>query len=337
MFAALLVSVSASAADGPYSVALHADVAPGEKPTVVVTAHQPLATIALSVTRAADGKSFSVKHGALAAGQSASLPFGDGQAGHAAWQGTLEILVDGAPGPVRQTLSLTTNGAATLHIGYSRDRLDLVKRTLQFTLSAPAQSAQLTVTGDDGTVGHANATYHGERAGSWLDIAWPAQTGTVLSLELRADAQNGASSVLKLTPWSVEVAHAEVLFATKSATIAPTEETKLDDSRARIVETLTKVHHSDPTLPVHLYVVGHTDTVGATADNQRLSEARAKAIARWFAAHAVTIPIEFTGVGESALAVPTPDETDEPKNRRVDYILGLEEPIIPAATTHWKR
>ena len=36
----------------------------------------------------------------------------------------------------------------------------------------------------------------------------------------------------------------------------------------------------------------------------------------------VCIPIYFQGFGEEVLAKPTPDETDEPLNRRALYILS---------------
>jgi hypothetical protein len=42
----------------------------------------------------------------------------------------------------------------------------------------------------------------------------------------------------------------------------------------------------------------------------------------------VHIPIAFEGFGETALLVPTPDETDEPRNRRADYIIADEPPPV---------
>jgi len=47
----------------------------------------------------------------------------------------------------------------------------------------------------------------------------------------------------------------------------------------------------------------------------------------------------YEGFGEQSLAVATPDETDEPRNRRVDYILSVEDPPLKAAGFRpvWKR
>ena len=46
--------------------------------------------------------------------------------------------------------------------------------------------------------------------------------------------------------------------------------------------------------------------------------------------------IAYEGMGESAPLVKTADEVDEPKNRRVDYILALEPPAAKSGTISWK-
>lgn len=73
-------------------------------------------------------------------------------------------------------------------------------------------------------------------------------------------------------------------------------------------------------------ITGHTDTVGAGADNDRLSLARAQAVAatlsETFAAKGVkSDAITTAGRGERALLVETPDQTAEPKNRRVEITV----------------
>ena len=73
-------------------------------------------------------------------------------------------------------------------------------------------------------------------------------------------------------------------------------------------------------------ITGHTDTVGSTADNDRLSLSRAKGVeaslrdtltARGVKADAIST----VGRGERALLVKTPDQTPEPKNRRVEITV----------------
>ncbi|NDZ12894.1 flagellar motor protein MotB [Variovorax sp. WS11] len=67
-----------------------------------------------------------------------------------------------------------------------------------------------------------------------------------------------------------------------------------------------------------IVVTGHTDTVGSPTRNDELSRRRGDQVrqlflARGFPAHRV----EVVGRGERDLAIPTADEVDEPRNRRV--------------------
>jgi len=77
---------------------------------------------------------------------------------------------------------------------------------------------------------------------------------------------------------------------------------------------------------VKLYIAGCTDTVGDAAHNRELSRKRARSIARWLREHGYDRPIYFHGFGESLLAVGTGDGVDEPRNRRVLYMVGANPP-----------
>ena len=67
----------------------------------------------------------------------------------------------------------------------------------------------------------------------------------------------------------------------------------------------------------HVTVVGHTDTSGSVAYNMRLSERRAKATADQLVSDGVPqTGLDVSWVGKTDLAVPTPDGTKEPLNRR---------------------
>lgn len=68
-------------------------------------------------------------------------------------------------------------------------------------------------------------------------------------------------------------------------------------------------------------VMGHTDTVGNPAANKKLSDARAAAVKSALAARGFTGKnIVVEGEGETMLLVPTPDATNEGKNRRVEFM-----------------
>jgi outer membrane protein OmpA-like peptidoglycan-associated protein len=68
-----------------------------------------------------------------------------------------------------------------------------------------------------------------------------------------------------------------------------------------------------------ILIVGHTDTVGNATDNDRLSLERARVLHDLLAAEGFgeIARMEVAGRGERELLVPTEDEADEPRNRRV--------------------
>ncbi len=69
-------------------------------------------------------------------------------------------------------------------------------------------------------------------------------------------------------------------------------------------------------------VTGHTDTVGSSADNDRLSIERARQIRSVLISQGLDPAItRATGRGERELLVPTADNVEEPKNRRVEVTV----------------
>ena len=71
-----------------------------------------------------------------------------------------------------------------------------------------------------------------------------------------------------------------------------------------------------------LSVVGHTDTQGSAEGNEALALQRAQSIAiRLSSMGIASTAISIESHGERNLLVPTPDETVEPRNRRVEVTL----------------
>jgi len=69
-------------------------------------------------------------------------------------------------------------------------------------------------------------------------------------------------------------------------------------------------------------VIGHTDTIGAAESNDLLSLQRAETIRDRLVAEGIPIDIiEIASHGESDLLIDTPDETPEPRNRRVEITI----------------
>lgn len=92
-----------------------------------------------------------------------------------------------------------------------------------------------------------------------------------------------------------------------------------DESKAELPKVLGALR--DRPVP-DVLVVGHTDTMGETLGNDRLSAQRAERMKL----HLVEIGIpadriQVAGRGERELLVPTADNVDEPRNRRVEIIV----------------
>ena len=114
-----------------------------------------------------------------------------------------------------------------------------------------------------------------------------------------------------------------VTFATGSYSVSPGFQSLLD----RVATSLQQY----PNSLVDVY--GHTDTVGSSASNQRLSEQRAQAVSNYLISRGVSSSrIRWMGFGETQLKIPTGDNVNEPMNRRVEIkIIPLTQAEIDAA------
>jgi outer membrane protein OmpA-like peptidoglycan-associated protein len=105
-----------------------------------------------------------------------------------------------------------------------------------------------------------------------------------------------------------------IVFATGSADLTPQATAELD----RLGQALT----SSTLSSYRFEIIGHTDTTGSTALNQALSAQRAQT-AKSYLETKFGIPdarLQAVGVGETGLLVPTPPQTAELRNRRVQIV-----------------
>jgi hypothetical protein len=223
----------------------------------------------------------------------------------------------------------------SLQVTIDRDKVDLPGHKLEVKLSHAADKVRLKVVGVSGAVlAEVEKSFGGAAPGTALEVGWtPASDEDVAKIEVWGYDTDGYYAGIAVIPWKVSVAHEELNFETDSDVIRPTEVPKLDASLQKIVDVVSK--HTDLG-KISLFVVGHTDTVGSTDHNLALSRKRARAIAAWFKAHGLKSPIAYEGLGKSSPLVKTADQVDEPRNRRVDYILALEPPALPGGDFSWK-
>src|SRR5277367_2030150 len=97
------------------------------------------------------------------------------------------------------------------------------------------------------------------------------------------------------------------------------------DLTAAAMQTLNELGKAlnQPALASYRFrIEGHTDTVGSADYNKELSDRRAAAVVEYLATtfKVDRSRLEPIGMGEQGLLVPTPDQTSEPRNRRVAVV-----------------
>lgn len=115
-------------------------------------------------------------------------------------------------------------------------------------------------------------------------------------------------------PVTPRSANLDIDFQPGSAVLTAGAKTELDQ--------LGKALTSADLASYNFKIVGHTDTTGDAATNQSLSEQRAAAVKSYLETKfsVADTRLQSQGVGEADLLVPTPPNTPELKNRRVQII-----------------
>jgi len=234
--------------------------------------------------------------------------------------------------------SASAERATRLDVIIDKSKVDLKEHRLEVKMNHVAAKVTIKVFDESGAVlANQEHEFAGVAAGSPLVVTWsPSSDAVVGRIEVFGYDEDGAYKGIAITPWAISIPHEEVNFRRDSADIDDPEKPKLEASFAKVAEAI--LSHKDLGR-ISLFIAGHTDSVGTAAYNLQLSRARAQAIAGWFRKRGLKIPIAYEGFGESALLVKTADEVDEPRNRRVDYILSIDEPAFKTSGFRpaWKR
>lgn len=231
--------------------------------------------------------------------------------------------------------------ASALKIQVDKSKVDLKQHRLEVKMSRPAGKVKIQVVGESNAVlADEEHDFTGRPGGSPLIVTWtPSSDEPVSRIEVKAYDAQGNWTGVELFPWFVPIPHDDVNFETGSAEILASEVPKLEAAYKVVEEVLAKDKaHGRMHAGITLFIAGHTDTVGSSSSNLKLSHERARSIASWFRKRGVRIPISYEGFGETSLAVKTADNVDEIKNRRADYILSDGPPTYSAAfRPSWKR
>jgi outer membrane protein OmpA-like peptidoglycan-associated protein len=329
-FAVLLVVTFISPsvrAQGALEVRWVSQVKMGQVPKLIVTARDPVERVEVLLNRE-DGTVISEKLGNLGDNGWREIAL-DGSLGRHSYSGRVSCVTGGRPFYTEVSFETYVSGSISLVVPRPKVE-DLMSGRLEIRTGISEGKAELHMTSavdvTDVTTHTQSFTAHDPAQPLILNFK-PATKGALpAKVEIRVTDPTGTYQSLAFSPWMITIPHEEVVFATDSAVITSTEAPKLTASLKLINEALKK----NPGVIPKLFIAGHTDTVGAVPYNLSLSRKRAQAIAGWFRKNGLAIAIASEGFGEHALRVTTPDNTEEARNRRVDYILSVEEPALNA-------
>jgi outer membrane protein OmpA-like peptidoglycan-associated protein len=180
--------------------------------------------------------------------------------------------------------------------------------------SRPGQALVVLLPDDDGTTGRAGVS---NPSGS-VNLGAARDSTEVTSNRRPADVRTMSEADLKrifgdtLAALPPAPRHFTLFFRFESDELT-------EDSRALFPEIIkTAKDHSVP----DVVVVGHTDTMGTQTANAELGLRRATMIRNMLVDAGLDgASIEVTSHGEGDLLVRTPDETPEPRNRRVEIAV----------------
>lgn len=320
-----LALLSAAWAD-PVDLELRARVQHGQgKPALILHVNETASQLDARFT--CSGVSAS-RSGAAPQGQDIELTV-DLPVGQHSCKGQLALtLSDGSEGEM--PLSFQVSVLPPLKVDVPRDQVNLAEGTLQVAMDRPPGRVEITAYGPGGAVaGAGEALAGGLSAGELIEVSWSVQApgAEVLRLEVRGFDEDGFWAAVDLFPWAYDIPHEDVVFPSGAHEIPASEVPKLQAALAEVRAVEAKYGDF---AELQLFVAGYTDTVGSADKNQGLSERRARAIAAWYKANGFTGTIWYQGFGESVPAVATPDETDEPANRRAVYLVAAETPPVSA-------
>ncbi len=273
-----------------------------------------------------DGAPQVVRTGAVRAGATKRLKVAHGE-GKSTYAGTADVQwTVGLPGSY--TFEFEAARYRTLKMEMAWEDVDLERRTATCRANHEVASVEVTVEASDGLVlAQAKQVFDPPApGGTELTVAWAELPDgeTPARITVKTTDPLGVWASMKATPFTITIPHDEVEFALGDAAIRASEVPKLEKTLDEMRRAL-KQHGT--LLDLKLFIAGFTDTVGPSDANAALSLRRAGALAKWFRARGVRLAIYYRGFGESALAVATPDETDEPRNRRALYILSVHPPL----------
>ena len=323
---AFLLSLISQGFAGNVDISYFPTIGKGEKPTVYLTPDEDVTSITVTIRIA--GKTYEFTEQNQSAGQEMTFSW---QANPNEIVGTAEVKAVFSSGYVGEmVMPMEFSYGGSLAVDYGSVLADSAKKELRVTVTDSVAEAEIISYGAEKMVLDRKTLVVGAGPGEII-LPWVGDVEDTVLLDITLRNESSFAG-FTYSPWFMDIPHQDVLFDTDRYAIQSEEEWKLEDTMKELTEVLRKY---GSVVPVKLYIAGCTDTVGDQASNRRLSEQRAKAIASWLRGHGYDQPIYYYGFGESLPAIKTADGVDEPKNRRVLYIVTSDRPSdLPSVS--WK-
>lgn len=339
----LLLTCNVALAAGPiWRHKAKTNVPPGKRAEMVLSPQNTVYNVKLVLSTEGMTKTFRAKK--IKAGAQKRFTWKPPK-GISEWEGQLTGSADGATTTAKINLRIVSVGPLKVQI--KPKDVDLINGQILTHPSRPLSKVELIAFGQKGDkiVDEEIIPEVSER-GTIFRFEVP-EGATIRMIQMKMHDEHSFWSAVNIAAWYIEVAHEEVQFESGSAEIRPEERPKLDHAIERIEGELKALKKQLAAyeqalkqkikVEQRLFVGGYTDTVGQPKDNRALSLKRAQSIAKYFKKR-LPIPIYYDGFGEAALAVPTENEVDEARNRRVLYVLSNSSPAgegFPHAS--WKK
>lgn len=314
--------MSAALAAGPAWTYKIADRVPAGQPAVLeLGSHNGAHGVRVEL-KGPNGASKRFAFKRLAPGRLESLKF-KVPTGVSEWTATVTGSAEGAETTANLNLKIVSVGPLSVEV--SKKDVDLGGKLVIITNRA-VDKAEIQGFGKDGVKVVDEAVDLAGASGRIPIEFTVADDDEIRRLEVKVFDAHGFWAAVRVVSWFVSIPHEDVIFESGKWDIAPDQAPKIDGVFAQFDKEIARFKRElgkeAYQTNLKVYIGGYTDTVGAPGDNRALSGKRAKAIAEYFRAHGVKLPIYYQGFGEAALAVPTPDNTDNARNRRAEYVLS---------------
>ncbi|HQC45841.1 MAG: OmpA family protein [Myxococcota bacterium] len=322
--AVTLCALCVRAQEDPLGIQIRNRVLAGvEKPALILIANLPLQDISVKITRQ-DGRvqKFTKKLIKMSHQQEVIINH-PANVDHADYKA--EIRYKGLKEPIMIEFDVVSVRPMKLNI--TKETVDLSQGRITFTTDSPVVKVDLLVLGENGSrIADISKEFKEAVApGGQIEVSFTPTGDSITLVRLTAHDPYGFYNGIEMSPFFIEIPHEEITFEFGKADILDEEQPKLARTLERVHEALAKFGNE---FQARLYVAGYTDTVGSRESNQELSDKRANAIAKWFKANGAKVKICAQGFGEDSLAVLTPDETPEPRNRRTLHVLANQPPPV---------